>query len=223
MGMVTRIEAGMNLFTQNPVLLFACINQTIDLVFPELMDSLNSSPSKGKLGNSLDFLSIKEAPFRAKELDFDPALVNNGVPDPTGQMRLLLWSPRTNPGATAFMSNLSDGMELQLHRLSRQVDWRIVTVRICDRHPDDYPGYSFCYYEFRQRLRVIQVMKDTQKWVFVNEGQILQFENPACYQNKRIEDRLNRKIIAQYLMRLGHEVVRDDFWESDELAKLIWI
>ena len=75
-------------------------------------------------------------------------------------------------------------------------------------------------------VRTILAMKDSDRWLFSQEGVVESFEQPSLYKKRRIRDRLTREIIIQYLRSVGWDIERDDFWKSlgrvtyyDELAK----
>jgi hypothetical protein len=212
----------MNIFKNSQRLVFTCIDSRRQTVADELMKDLNA-PRPLPDSPWLRFLA-KEEPFRAQEWEVDFGFVNNGVSQPgIAPRRCILWAPRCKPDSTVFINNIDDGLEHAFDKLSKRVNWRIVIVAIFDDPANEFPGFSFYYYENHQKTkRLLAAIRDIDEWVFVNEGALLPFENPQHYQARLKRDRLNRAIIAAYLSAIGHDVARDDFWETDEVATYIW-
>jgi hypothetical protein len=214
----------MNIYLRNTELVFSCFNQRREIVAEEMLKGLNLPTRPPWELATLPAFCFVEQPYLQKEVQLDFALVDNGIPVRGAALRrILLWAPRSNPESTVFMTNNADGMELGIHKLSRRVSWRCVSAVILDRQPQDDPGYAFYYYDQHQQVkRVIAAIRDTDGWVFNNEGECLAFENPKFYHQQRIPDRLNRRIITEYMLSIGYDIARDSFWETDEMATFIW-
>jgi hypothetical protein len=212
----------MNIFRQSQRLVFSCIDQPQSIVVSELVRYLNapSAPSAIPLPQGTGVSD----PFAEKAAELSFQAVNNGVSQAKATTRkCVLWTPKANPGVTAFLNNLDDGMEFNLDRLSRKVPWRVVTTVLFDDPKNEFPACAIsCYHNFQETKRRIAAMKEIDGWLFHTEGPLLSFENPEYYERRLVRDRLNRNIIASYLTALGYDVADDRFWETDQLATFIW-
>jgi hypothetical protein len=66
-------------------------------------------------------------------------------------------------------------------------------------------------------LRLVYTMQDP-KWIYREQGEILPFEDKDNYNKKRISERLNKRIIIEYCLKLGLDIENENFWESSEKA-----
>jgi hypothetical protein len=67
-------------------------------------------------------------------------------------------------------------------------------------------------------LRLVQVLRDTDKWEFIERGPVQPFENPVNYKKRRRRDRLTRDDLLKYMRSFGWEFNRSDFWRSESPA-----
>jgi hypothetical protein len=165
--------------------------------------------------NTIQYFT-KEVP-----LDFSLAYVDRPEINSSLELRVVLWEPRLHPAMTVFMARGADGMSFAVRQLSRDSRHTWVNVRIHNR--PDYPGCYFDYYAKHSTVRrSLTACVAEDGWEFFQIGAVQPFENPDYYARLRIEDRLNREIITEYMDKLGFLIARDCFWETDRPAHFIW-
>src|SRR2546423_1357835 len=128
-------------------------------------------------------------------------------------VRVLLWQPLSVSFAlTAFITNMGDGWQTVLNFYFGEYQREIMRVRFSDAFAE-YPLYYFEILKLPER-RIVQVIKDTDKWEFFERGSLMPFENPNYYAKRKIRDRLNNPIIEEYLEKNGIDIKEDNFWIS---------
>jgi hypothetical protein len=141
-----------------------------------------------------------------------------GCAPPSGGGHLpefVIWEPSDAKGV-AFFSNLADGWPLFVRGLSRSHLVPFVNVRISNdlKH---YPVCSMTYWVNGMKTRSIQVLKD-DGWQFFENGMKLPFEKQEYYSHSRIQARLTKGIVLEYLSNSGWDVRNAEFWKSNEPA-----
>lgn len=131
--------------------------------------------------------------------------------------KVLLWQPQLiNFDLTVFLSNISDGWQTLINAYFNEYQHKIIRVRLSDESCA-YPAYIFeCM--SNSNHRIIQAIKDDDKWDFYQEGSIMSFENEDNYTRKKIAKRLNNDIIIEYLKKEGIDITEDTFWRSRTMA-----
>ena len=126
---------------------------------------------------------------------------------------MLLWQPTSiNFDLVVFLTNMSDGWETLLNIYFDEFKREIIRVCFSDE-ASEFPAYSFEYMESSNQ-RVIQALKDSDRWDFFESGSILPFENSLNYRKRKISDRLNNDIIEDYLKKNEIDIRQNDFWVS---------
>ncbi|WP_102302176.1 hypothetical protein [Dyella sp. AD56] len=64
--------------------------------------------------------------------------------------------------------------------------------------------------------RTLAASNDGGRWVFVDQGAKLPFEQVEFYQKKRIQDRFTPELLESYLKEMGIRAFDEDFYESSE-------
>lgn len=140
-----------------------------------------------------------------------------------GPSQLLFWEPVSSPNHTVMMTNATCGNSHAVFRMSEEVPWECIHIRLLDR--DGEPeNFMFNYYrDYRQIARSLGVgQEENGRWLFCADGPVQPFEDVSHYKRRRIVERLNRRIITEYLGRLNYEIMDDDFWTSTSKAWLLW-
>lgn len=70
-------------------------------------------------------------------------------------------------------------------------------------------------------LRSIYAMNDGGRWEFGANGDVQEFEDMSHYKKRRIQDRFNADILAQYLSSLGIDVFSHQYYETPSPAHLV--
>lgn len=165
----------------------------------------------------------KSSHYFTKPVSFDLGLIHLGHAerDGTKPQRILFWEPRIHPGTTAFMGVFDDGLNYSVMRLSQESPHAWVNIRIYD--DETYPGCFLEYYADRHRIaRIVGASKQEDGWEFLQDGPVQAFEDPANYRQRRIQDRLTKAIVTDYLAKLGYLISQDGFWETAIKAQLLW-
>lgn len=132
-------------------------------------------------------------------------------------VKILMWQPLSiDFDLVVFITNMSDGWQGLLRGFSEDYKRKVIRIRISD-HNIAYPGYAFEAMN-GDSTRLVQVIKDSHKWVFFEKGNILPFEESINYNKRRISDRLNNSIIEDYLKKNGIDINEEDFWKSKGYA-----
>ena len=61
-------------------------------------------------------------------------------------------------------------------------------------------------------------MRDDDGWEFFQKGEPQPFEENDLYDKRIIRQRLDQEIIVRYLRRVGWDIAKRSFWESDTEA-----
>ena len=70
------------------------------------------------------------------------------------------------------------------------------------------------------RERSVMVMRDSDKWVFFEKGQLEEFEEPELYGRRLKRERLDRVALLRYLKRLGFDLNDPLFWSTAQPCTL---
>lgn len=115
----------------------------------------------------------------------------------------------------------SDGCTSMLANLNRLYEIEGLKVAFNEGPASFYSeGTHFTYYT-HQTKRVVQASWDDNKWVFFQSGPILPFEKPEYYKKRKIADRLNKKILEDYLQAMKLSDIPSLLMASDKILKLV--
>lgn len=126
--------------------------------------------------------------------------------------KIYLFSPLTNENQVVMVTNAQDGLNALTHHISSKLGIFSYNFSMSSKE-DEEPKNELLLIENGKIKRVIQAMKD-EKWVFYQEGTMLDFENPDHYKKRMVKDRLNKEILIQYAQKIGFDVLNNDFWRS---------
>lgn len=129
----------------------------------------------------------------------------------------MLYAPRSAPGTTVLLSNLSDGWQTLAHGLATSTAGRHVAIRSVSG-PE--PLHEMQVWSGGRSIRLVRAMKDP-RWDFFERGAGLDFEDPARYQERLVRRRLDRAALVHYLGVLGWSLEEEGFWESDRPARYV--
>ena len=119
------------------------------------------------------------------------------------------WKTGLFPNYIFFTSNLEDGWESLFECIHKKLKCNSIYCRMSGKM-DDYPAYSFFYFDDKMNERYIQSLKDDPRWVFYQQGTPLWFEDTSHYGKKLKKDRMNNEIIIDYLSKLGIDFMKID-------------
>ncbi len=81
---------------------------------------------------------------------------------------------------------------------------------------------SLFVYEEGRNIRTVQAIKsDFDAWDFSSKGTPVSFENLSYYNRRIIKERLSKKILTEYCINLGLNVLNDSFFCSNEKSLYI--
>ncbi len=211
-------------FEEYDVLLVSCFSGPVSDVSAHLTTSMAKAsgrsylPQKALCENRYHLVSVP--------LDFRYAYVGQFAAHLKWDPRqIIFWEPVNAPGTTAMMSNSSGGNMHQVGAFSRNVPWASLFVQICSESEEHIVNF-FNYYNTAvagRNGRTLSVgQEENGRWGFWHGGPVQPFENPEYYKRRRIRDRLNRDVIAEYLNKLGWDIRDQAFWTSKKPAVLMW-
>jgi len=131
--------------------------------------------------------------------------------------KVVAFSPGDAAATTAIVTNLADGWNSLSYALSKRLKVLITQVT-STKNGDKYPKHSFEVWRHGERCRVLQVLRDSDKWKFYQHGRTEHFENPDHYRRRRISDRLHRAILIEYLKAIGWDATSESFWRPTDDA-----
>lgn len=115
-----------------------------------------------------------------------------------------------------MFSNAHDGGITLVNRIAIEARTSHITFSLSET---DEGKNSMIYRDYERRERVVMTLREDQgKWVFFEKGNKLWFENESYYKRKKINQRLNMKILLEYCESLGLDLAHEDFWSSDYKA-----
>lgn len=106
-----------------------------------------------------------------------------------------------NDSKTVFLSNLADGWTTGARKFSRLSKAKSLQI-VLSADDEQSAMYKYEVIESGETVRVVQLYKEG-KWIFLEEGTALPYENKECYLHKRKSDRLNNELIIKYLNAEG--------------------
>ncbi len=133
-------------------------------------------------------------PFNIKNV-FEGEQTISGAP----KRRIAIWSLKDEPDKSVFLSNYADGCQTVINAsLPESIDMIRISV-------SKYNVENFNKFEFRRnsKTRVILAYLNYDKWEFIEQGDIVSFENKEYYSRRLKKDRLNYEIINEYLEANG--------------------
>ena len=129
-------------------------------------------------------------------------------------VKVIIWQPASiNFDMVAFITNMGDGWLTLLTSYSYRYNRKTIQIDLSDPKKE-YPIYKFDVRQGKSDSRIVQAMKDSDKWVFYEKGNTLPFEQRTNYTKRKISDRLNNLIIEDYLKKNGIDINKEDFWRS---------
>ena len=132
------------------------------------------------------------------------------------QMAIMLSEvPGPNGPITLFVSSVNDGYLAMVLAISRKLPGELIMFRL-SRMDREYPGTFIQSYAAGQAQRTVYATCDeNHRWLFLQQGTPLDFEELQRYLARRKKDRLNPDIISGYLQKLGYVSLEREFWISD--------
>jgi hypothetical protein len=125
--------------------------------------------------------------------------------------KILIWQPEQNKNSTIFFCNLEDGWNTLMLAIGRKFNRKQYTFTFSNSNSKE-SIHSFFYYDGK-RERLVRAMKDP-RWDFYEYGEPLDFEHSNHYDNRIIKNRLNNKILDDYLCSVGYDMKNEGFWAS---------
>lgn len=125
---------------------------------------------------------------------------------------MLLWSPATAPELTAFMPSVSSG-DYFFTSYCVQFKFEVIELRSTTSLATTQVN-EFVAYAGGTKLRVVQALQDSPRWVFFQKGEPLPFEAMEQYQSRLVKHRLTRDTVLTYAESWGAPVRSPGFWET---------
>lgn len=117
--------------------------------------------------------------------------------------RFTCWTSSNYPAKIFFMSNLDDGWFTMVNCIQNRLHCNCFYFYFVDRSNNDDIGAFFQYSNVNEGyVRTVYAIKEF-KWVFYEHGLPAYFEDLNNYKARCIKDRLNSRIIINYLEKQG--------------------
>ncbi len=131
--------------------------------------------------------------------------------------KVVVFKPGVSSSITVVITNRSDGWNSLSDALSESLKCFQIQA-VSSKDGDEYPIHRFQVWRDGISSRIVQALRDSDKWQFYDEGKIENFENPNHYKHRRISDRLSREILIEYFRVLGWDIADGEFWTSGDEA-----
>jgi hypothetical protein len=204
----------MNPYVDYSRLIFTCVSAPPRDVSAAFLDAFNRVDATQQ-----SMYGVQPDQYEVKTLPLDLALAYVDRPPATSYPdAILFWSPASGVVRglehTVFMTTTSDGRSLAIWKLAKETPWRWINIDVDDSPAQFYQGFRFQYHDaFRTVNRDIRAgIGDDDRWFFDARGDLMPFENADHYQRSRIKDRLNRRILSEYLQNIGYDITDAGFW-----------
>jgi len=158
-----------------------------------------------------------------KSLDFKNVCSERTIPYNPTKRKFILFEPTSNPRTTVFFPNLTDGWYTLLYNYTRIYKKNVFKAGFTTNDMIQHPAYFFKYiYIDNDNLieRSVHAIKE-DKWVFLTNSAPLAIEDSTNYFKRKIVDRLNNKIILDYLQKAGYDLRNDEFFKTSKSISLI--
>ena len=129
--------------------------------------------------------------------------------------KILIWEPKNNPNTTALFVNLQDAYNSLIHVWNDRFGKRALTVRLSNDKICEYPHHELSVKTSDKKQRVVYTHVES-KWEFFQVGPIQDFEISDNYKLRKIKDRLNNKIVNEYMDKLGFKIWTEEFYKSEK-------
>lgn len=184
---------------------FTTINRDLRTVVHETRKSLNSRTPHMYME-------------REGELSF--ASIYSSRPEPSGRAlkRVAFYEPATGDRMTVMFASPSDGWRTLGLAISRNLNSRLNRFAI-SRAGCQWPIFLFEAIECGQLARHVSLIKDVDKWRFLESGSPVPGEDVSSYRRARVSDRLSESLIASTASALGCDVGNPRFWTTRRSAK----
>lgn len=120
-----------------------------------------------------------------------------------------LFSPRGVGPETVMISNLVDGWQTLATRVSTVLAARCWRFTVCGDVAE--PQRGFAVLDSGKQTRVVSVQLDA-RWVFFEQGGVLEIEEPAVYRQRCVRDRVTREYVLGIAERAGFSLSEEAFW-----------
>ena len=116
-----------------------------------------------------------------------------------------------------MLVNLRDGWNSLVGLIAEQHSARQVQV-ISTAEGTAFQKHVFQLWQNRREQRLVAALRDDTGWTFNQRGAPLPFENPSNLSRARKSERLNRRLLYEYLQALGWNIRDAGFWKSNRPA-----
>ena len=120
---------------------------------------------------------------------------------------------------TVMISNLQDGAHSLFWNLATVLKVEAIAIRTSSKTTGDDIMNDLMYLNKGEEQRYVRTMTDPS-WEFFEKGKPLWFEDVSLYSKRYKKDRMNRRIIVDYCLKLGLEVDSHDFWKAPEATMI---
>lgn len=152
-----------------------------------------------------------------EKLDFNQIYIKEPRAGGAHFRKFLIWEPKNLRGKTAFFSNYRDGLNTLIFQFCKKYSLKATSVNFSNQDEGGEPSYKFKYLSFSgEKLikRVVYLIKESNKWVFYEKGEVQSFEDLSNYNNKYKTKRFNREILLRYLNKMNVDLEDESFWQS---------
>jgi hypothetical protein len=113
-----------------------------------------------------------------------------------------------------LVTNLRDGWNSLCHLLAREHSQFQLQVKSTRPHVE-WPLHALQVWNGGHSIRFVRTMLDSGVWDFFQKGEPQEFEDRGLYDKRIIRQRFDRAAIVCCLQRIGWDISKSSFWESD--------
>jgi hypothetical protein len=190
-----------------------------DLISPNRFLSMTiTNASRESVDQSLQTVLSRIKPHRFRRVPAPLHLQEiYDIEPPAGgahAFKLVIYTPTQFPGGCVLITNLADGWNSLAYLIAREHQQFQVQV-ISTRSGAEYPQNLIKVWRNGQCTRTVMAMRDSDKWVFLSDGELESFEDKLLYKNRIKKDRLDRQSIIRYLGKIGWNIANKSFWQAE--------
>ena len=127
--------------------------------------------------------------------------------------KVAMYSPRQSSSDCVMITNVADGWNSLCHLIAREhLEFQIQVIST--RPGVEYPQNFLEVWRAGESVRKIMAMRDSDKWLFFQEGTPEGFEETERYNLKTKRDRLNRDSVIRSLRKIGWNIEQSSFWTA---------
>jgi hypothetical protein len=125
--------------------------------------------------------------------------------------KAIFFEPEDRPESTVMISNLLDGWLTLTNIIAGKIENPCYMFTLSYKDNSESKN-SFVFYKNNGIARTAYVLRDGNKWIFYDKGDLQPFENPDNYKRRLNKDKINHTVILDYCSKIGINIENNKFW-----------